>query len=77
MHTSLAGMRSTMMAMWDYAVALKERGAQAEIDFQKQLARHPMGAFHEMAGFPRMKALEEKYLSADDVKKRYDGAVGL
>lgn len=77
MHVSLAGMRSTMMAMWDYAVDLKARGAQAEIDFQNRLKTHPMGAFHEMAGFPRWKALEERYLPAEDVKKKYDGAVGL
>ena len=77
MHVSLTGMRSTMMAMWDYATDLKARGAQAEIDFQNRLRNHPMGAFHEMAGFPKWKALEEKYLPADEVKKKYDGAVGL
>jgi len=77
MHVSLAGMRTTMQSMWDYAQDLKARGAQAEIDFQKRLAGHPMGAFHEFAGFPQMKALEEKFLPADEVKKKYDGAVGL
>ena len=30
-----------------------------------------------MAGFPKIKALEEKYLPADEVRKKYDGAVGL
>ena len=77
MHVSLAGMRTTMQAMWDYAQDLKARGAQAEIDFQKRLAGHPMGAFHQFAGFPQMKALEEKFLPADEVKKKYDGALGL
>ena len=56
---------------------LKARGAQADIDFQQRLKNHPMGAFHEFAGFPKFKALEEKYLPADEVKKKYDGAVGL
>ena len=77
MHVSLAGMRTTMQAMWDYAQDLKARGAQAEIDFQKRLVAHPMGAFHQFAGFPEMKALEEKFLPAGEVKKKYDGAVGL
>jgi 2-methylisocitrate lyase-like PEP mutase family enzyme len=77
MHVSLTGMRSTMMGMWDYAVDLKARGAQAEIDFQHRLNAHPMGAFHEFAGFAKFKALEEKYLPADEVQKKYDGAVGL
>lgn len=77
MHVSLAGLRATMQATWDYAIDLKTRGAQAEIDFQKRLTGHPMGAFHEFAGFPGMKELEEKYLPAEDVKKKYDGAIGL
>lgn len=75
-HTSLAGMRATMMATWDYAVDLKERGAQAEIAFQKRLSAHPMGAFHELAGFPRIRTFEEKYLPADELKK-YEETVGL
>ena len=57
---ALAGKRTTMQAMWDYAQDPKARGAQAEIGFQKQLAAHPMGAFHQFARFPEMKALEEK-----------------
>ena len=77
MHVSLAGMRTAMQGMWDYATDLKARGAQAEIDFQKRLATHPMGAFHQFAGFPEMKALEEKFLPTDEVKKKYDGSVGL
>ncbi len=76
MHTSLAGMRATMMATWDYAVDLKARGAAAEVDFQTRLKAHPMGAFHELAGFNRIKAMEEKYLPAEDLKK-YDETVGL
>ncbi len=74
MHVSLAGMRATMMATWDYAVDLKARGAQAEIDFQRKLLAHPMGGYHEFAGFPGIKAWEEKYLPPEEVKKKYDGA---
>jgi 2-methylisocitrate lyase-like PEP mutase family enzyme len=76
MHVSLAGMRATMMATWDYAVDLKARGAQAEIDFQQKLMAHPMGSFHEFAGFPKIKTMEEKYLAGEDMKK-YEGATGL
>ena len=77
MHTSLAALRATMQATWDYAMDLKARGAQAEIDFQKRLANHPMGAYNEIAGIPRIKELEAKYLATDEVKKKYDGAIGL
>jgi isocitrate lyase len=76
MHTSLAGMRATMMATWDYAVDLKARGAAAEVDFQTRLKTHPMGSFHEMAGFPRIRAMEEKYLPAEEMEK-YKESVGL
>ena len=77
MHVSLVAMRVMMHAFWDYALDMKSRGADAEIDFEKRLIGHPMGAFHDLAGFPRIRALEEKYLPADEVQKRYDGAVGL
>jgi hypothetical protein len=35
-----------------------------------------MGAFHEFAGFNKIKAMEEKYLPEEELKK-YEGAVGL
>lgn len=77
MHTSLAGLRTTMQSMWDYAADLKARGAQAEIDFEERLAGHPMGAFHDFAGFPKVKELEAKYLPAEEVEKKYAGSLGL
>jgi isocitrate lyase len=77
MHVSLVAMRVMMQAFWDYAVDMKARGADAEIDFQKRLVGHPMGAFHELAGFPKVKEQESKYLPAEELKKKYDGAVGL
>jgi len=77
MHVSLAAMRATMQAVWDYAVDLKARGAEAEIAFQQRLGSHPMGAFHEFAGFPAIKDLEAKYLPEELLQARYDGALGL
>ena len=75
-HVSLACLRVAIQATWDYAVDLKARGAQAEIDFQKRSMGHPMGAFHR-AGFTKIKELEAKYLPAEEVKKKYDDAIGL
>ena len=77
MHVSLVAMRVMMQAFWDYAIDMKARGADAEIAFQKRLIGHPMGAFHELAGFSRVKEQEARYLPADEVRKKYDGAVGL
>ena len=55
--------------MWDYATDLKTRGAIAEIEYEERLKNHPMGSCNEFAGFPKIKALEEKYLPQDEVKK--------
>jgi isocitrate lyase len=77
MHVSLVAMRVMMQAFWDYAADMKARGAEAEIDFQKRLIGHPMGAFHELAGFSRIKSMEERYLPVDEVARKYSGATGL
>ena len=77
MHVSQACLRPSMQAVWDYAVDLRARGAQAEIDLERRLLGHPMGAHHEFAGIPAFKELEAKYLPAEEVKRKYDGAVGL
>ena len=76
MHTSLAAMRASMVATWDYAIELKERGAFAEIDFQTRLNDHPMGEFHKLAGFAKIREMEEKYLPAEELRK-YDDTLGL
>jgi len=77
MHASLAGMRTSMQSMWDYAMDLRARGAQAEIEFQERLTKHPVGAFHELAGFPKIRELEEKYLPPKEVARKYTGSTGL
>jgi hypothetical protein len=33
-----------------------------------------MGDYHGFAGFPAIKAMEEKYLPEDEMKKKYGGA---
>ncbi len=71
MHVSLAGLRTSMQGMFEYAADLKARGAIAEIEYEKRLLNHPMGTSHEFAGFPQIMALEEKYLPTDELKKKY------
>ena len=77
MHVSQGALRASMQAVWNFAADLKERGAQAEIDFEKQLIGHPMAAHHVFAGIPKFKELEAKYLPSDEVAERYKGTVGL
>lgn len=76
-HVSQGCLRPSMQAVWDYAVELKARGAQAEIDLERKLLGHPMGLHHEFAGIPRFKELEAKYLPAEEVARRYKDAMGL
>ena len=70
MHVSLAGMRVSMQATWDYAADLMARGAAAEIDFEKRSIGHPMGTFHQFAGFEKIRELESRYGPSEEVRKK-------
>jgi len=73
---SLGCVRSGMQAIWDYAVDLKNRKEEAEKDFEKKLRGHPTEDFHKFAGIPRVRELEARYLSSEEVKKKYERSVG-
>lgn len=77
MHVSQGGLRPSTQAVWDYAVDLRARGAEAEVDFQKRSLEHAFGSVHDFAGFAKFKELEARYLPAEEVEKRYTGTVGL
>ena len=72
----MAAVRLSMKAVWDYAVDLKMREEQAEIDLEKILIGHPVENFNEFAGFPKIKELESKYLPSEEVKKKYEESLG-
>jgi hypothetical protein len=66
-----------MKAVWDYAVDLKKREEQAEIDFEKSFIGHPMEKVNEFSGFPRIREMESKYLPSDEVRRKYQESIGL
>lgn len=68
---STAAMRVTMKAVWDYAADVMQNQEQAEIRFEKALIGHPTEDFHQFSGLSRIKDLESKYLSEDQVRLRY------
>ena len=76
-NVSLAALRASMQAVWDYAIDLKKREAQAEIDFEKRLIGHPMSKVNEFSGFPKIRELESKYLPSEEVRRRYEESIGL
>ncbi|MDO8670282.1 MAG: isocitrate lyase/PEP mutase family protein [Dehalococcoidia bacterium] len=63
-------------AIWDFAVDFKQRGAIAEAELRGSMSGHPLANYHEFSGFPDLRRLEEKYLSADEVTRRYDNSIG-
>ena len=76
-NVSLGALRASMKAVWDYAVDLKKREEQAAIDFEKGLIGHPMEKVNEFSGFPRIREMESKYLPSEEVRRRYEEAIGL
>jgi isocitrate lyase len=71
MHVSLAGLRLTMQPLWDYAVDMRARGAEAEFDLEERMIGHPMADIFAFEGFPAVKELEMTYLPADTVGRKY------
>jgi 2-methylisocitrate lyase-like PEP mutase family enzyme len=67
---------SATKAMWDYAHDLKKRGVEAQIDYLQGMKGHPLEEFHDFAGFPEMKALEEKFLPKEEVEQKYKETLG-
>ena len=63
-------------AMWDFAHDMARRGVEAQMDFYSGLEGHPLQEFHEFARFPEMKALEERFLPAEQVERKYEDTLG-
>ena len=72
-----ATMRVTAAAVYDFAVGLKNDGLLFEDAWRERFeSSHPLGKFHDFAGFPEIRKLEEKYLPEEDIAK-YNGALGF
>jgi 2-methylisocitrate lyase-like PEP mutase family enzyme len=63
-------------AMWDYAHDIKKRGVKAQIEFLERMKGHPLEEFHVFAGFPEMKAKEERFLPKEEIEQKYQGTLG-
>jgi 2-methylisocitrate lyase-like PEP mutase family enzyme len=67
--------RVTMQAVYDYAVALRERGPMAEHEFNETFQRHPLANVHRFAGFDRIQEWERDFLPPEEQDK-YRDSVG-
>lgn len=74
---SLACMRVSMQAVWDYAADMAKRGAQAEWELEAKLKSHPMQDFNRFAGVPQIREMEAKYLPKEMFRQRYEESTGL
>jgi len=70
-----ATLRASILAMYDMAVALRERGPMAEAEFGSAAKGHPLANTHQFAGFDRIRALEEAFLPPETAQK-YEGTLG-
>ncbi|PWU20994.1 MAG: carboxyvinyl-carboxyphosphonate phosphorylmutase [Candidatus Rokuibacteriota bacterium] len=70
-----AALRATVKAVYDLAVALRERGPLAEAAFNESFKEHPLADLHTFAGFDQIREWEEAYLPADELAK-YKDSVG-
>jgi len=77
MIVSMGCLRVSMKAVWDYAIDLMNRKEQAEKDFEERFQGHPMEDFNKFAGIPKIRELEEKYISNKKVRTKYGESTGL
>ena len=70
-----AALRATVKAVYDLALALRDRGPEAEVELTASLVGHPLGDLHTFAGFDQIRAWEEAYLPAEELGK-YADSVG-
>ena len=66
------------IAMYDFLVRYREGGPEVVREYAGATKGHPLAdfGFYDLTGFPKVYALEEKYLPADRLE-RYDRSLGL
>jgi 2-methylisocitrate lyase-like PEP mutase family enzyme len=68
-------LRLTIQTLYDFAVALRERGPEAEAEFAEKFRGHPLGDVHTFAGFDQIRQWEEAFLPPEELDK-YSSSVG-
>lgn len=70
-------LRAAARAMWDYLHEFAKDDAAFDGRVQQELKGHPVGDMHSFVGFPAIRKLEEEYLPAEDVVRKYAGSIGF
>ncbi|MFO1080946.1 MAG: isocitrate lyase/PEP mutase family protein [Reyranellaceae bacterium] len=70
-----ATLRASITAMYDLAVAIREKGPMAEAEHGAAHRGHPLNNTHVFAGFDRIREMEEAFLPPETARK-YEGTLG-
>lgn len=68
---SMACLRVSLQAVWDYAQDMIKRQDLTGKDFERQLKGHPTYDFHQFSGFTRIKELETAFLPKEEMREKY------
>ena len=74
---SMACLRVSLQAVWDYAQDMIKRKDQTGKDFERKLKGHPTYNFHQFAGLAKIKEKETLFLPGEEIRKKYEGSVGF
>jgi len=69
--------RAAARAMWDYLHAFAKEDAALDRRLAQEIKDHPLADFHAFVGFPEIRKLEEEFLPAEDVARKYEGSIGF
>jgi 2-methylisocitrate lyase-like PEP mutase family enzyme len=68
-------LRAAIIAMYDVAVAVRDKGPMAGEELGGASGGHPLSNVHAFAGFDEIRALEEAFLPPETARK-YEGSLG-
>jgi len=72
----LAVTRAGAVAMWDFLAGLKAGGTAFEAEHIEGLKGHPLENWYEFTGVGAVREMEDDYMPAAEVEKRYAGQAG-
>lgn len=62
-------------AVWDFFEGIL-RGPEPHDRLHEALRGHPIGDFHSFIGFDELQEEERRYLSSEQLRRKYDGSIG-
>lgn len=71
-----AGLRATLIAVYDLMADMKKRGTAAYADFENKRAGHPMEDINAFLGFSEVRKMEEEFLPDERVRQKYESTLG-